>query len=359
MRESHFSKAYAEARRRFKDAAAAAGATLSAHRIDVQCQDELAIDIAIIGADTAPTVVTSSGVHGVEGFLGSAIQHAILDRLREAGSEANIRHVLIHGVNPFGFSRLRRFNEDNVDLNRNFLENADDYKGAPAGYATLNGFLNPESPPSRFEPFKLRALWNIWHHGLQPLKQAIAGGQYQYPRGIFFGGNGPCKSTQIIFENCDRWIGPSDRVVHIDFHSGLGAYGTYKLLLTARADPEAFSWYTKTFGTDCVEPLDAPNATAYKISGVFGDWLQARFGTRKYRFVVAEFGTYGGIRVLGAIRAENRANHYADKNSKIYQSAKTEILECFCPSDTSWRKKVVESGLNIIDQAANALNDSE
>ena len=52
-------------------------------------------------------------------------------------------------------------------------------------------------------------------------------------------------------------------------------------------------------------------------------------------------------------------NHYADKNSKIYQSAKTEILEYFCPSDTSWRKKVVESGLNIIDQAANALNDAE
>ena len=176
MSESHFSETYAEASRRFKDAAAAAGATLSSHRIDAQCQDELAIDIAIIGADTAPTVVTSSGVHGVEGFFGSAIQHAILDRLRKAGSEPNIRHVLIHGVNPFGFSHLRRFNEDNVDLNRNFLENADDYKGAPAGYATLNGFLNPESPPSRFEPFKFRALWNIWRHGLQPLKQAIAGG---------------------------------------------------------------------------------------------------------------------------------------------------------------------------------------
>lgn len=359
MSESHFSETYAEARRRFNGVAAAAGATLSSHRIDAQCREELAIDIAIIGADTAPTVVTSSGVHGVEGFFGSAIQHAILDRLRQTGSEPNIRHVLIHGVNPFGFSRLRRFNEDNVDLNRNFLENADGYKGAPAGYATLNGFLNPESPPSRFEPFKLRALWNIWRHGLQPLKQAIAGGQYQYPRGIFFGGNGPCKSTQIVFENCDRWIGPSDRVVHIDFHSGLGAYGAYKLLLTERADPEAFSWYTKTFGTDYVEPLEAPNATAYKISGVFGEWLQAHFGTRKYRFVVAEFGTYGGIRVLGAIRGENRAHHYGVEDSKIYQSAKAELLECFCPSDTSWRKKVVESGLKIIDQATHALNGVE
>lgn len=359
MSESHFSTTYAEARRRFKDAAAAAGATISSHRIAAQCQDELAIDVAIVGVETAPTVVTSSGVHGVEGFFGSAVQHALLDQLRQTSSEFNIRHVLIHGVNPFGFSCLRRFNEDNVDLNRNFLANEDGFKGVPDGYARLNGFLNPESPPSRFEPFKLKAIWNICRHGLQPLRQAVAGGQYEYPRGIFFGGHAPCKSTQIVYENCDSWIGQSDQIVHIDFHTGLGAFGAYKLLLTEGADSAAYPWYTDAFGTDCVEPLDAPNATAYRVSGIFGEWLQKHFATREYRFVAAEFGTYGVIRVLGAIRAENRAHHYGIENSVIYQSAKAELLECFCPSDTSWRKQVVESGLKIIAQATQALQIAE
>ena len=220
LSETHFSNTFAEARQRFNDAAKAVGATICSHSIDVECEGELAIDVATIGADDAPTVVTSSGVHGVEGFFGSAVQHAILVRLRQARAESNIRHVLIHGVNPFGFSRIRRFNEENVDLNRNFLTNDGDFSGAPDGYASLNGFLNPESLPSRFEPVKLKAIWNIWRHGLQTLKQSVAGGQYEYPRGLFFGGHGPCKSTQIVCANCDDWIGPAKKIVHIDFHSG-------------------------------------------------------------------------------------------------------------------------------------------
>jgi hypothetical protein len=356
LSESHFSRSYSEARRRFRDAAAAVGATISSHQFDAENKDELAIDVATLGADNAPTVVTSSGIHGVEGFFGSAVQYAILERLSQGNSEPNIRHVLIHGVNPFGFSRLRRFNEENVDLNRNFLANDGDYKGAPAGYARLNGFLNPESPPSRIEPFKLKAIWNIWRHGRQAIKQSVAGGQYEYPRGIFFGGNGPCKSTQIVYDNCESWIGQSDRIVHIDFHSGLGRFGTYKLLLVEGADSENFSWYTDAFGADWVEPVDTPDATAYKVSGVFGEWMRNHFGSREYRFLAAEFGTYDVVRVFGAIRAENRAHHYDSETSAHYKSAKAELLECFCPSDASWRKQVIESSLHIIDQATQALS---
>ncbi len=356
MSKSHFSKTYAEARRRFKDAAAAVGATVSSYPIDAECQDELAIDVATLGADNSPTVVTSSGLHGVEGFFGSAVQHALLDRLSQASTAPNIRYVLIHGVNPFGFSRLRRFNEDNVDLNRNFLLNDSDYKGAPDGYDSLNSFLNPESPPSRFEPFKLKAIWNIWQNGLQALKQSVAGGQYKYPRGLFFGGYGPGKSTQIVYENCNSWIGLSEKLVHIDFHSGLGSFGTYKLLLSEGAGSENCSWYTDAFGIDSVEPLETPEGTAYKVSGLFGEWMQKHFESREYRFVGAEFGTYNVIRVLGAIRAENRAHHYDSENSAVYQSAKAELLECFCPNNVSWRNQVIESGLKIIAQGAQALS---
>ena len=356
MSESHFSKTYTEARRRFIDAATAAGATLKSYRIDTQSQEDLTIDVAIIGPDTAPTVVTSSGVHGVEGFFGSATQHALLDNLRQAKSQNHIRHVLIHGVNPFGFSHFRRANEDNIDLNRNFIPKGNKYEGAPDGYKRLNHILNPTSPPSRLESFKLRALWMICRHGLQPLKQAIAGGQYKYPRGIFFGGHGPSKSHQVICENCEDWMGSSNKIVHIDFHTGLGAFGTYKLLLTEFEKPEAFPWYTNAFGSDCVEPPDIPDPTAYRVSGMFGGLLQQHFADREYRFLLAEFGTYGVIRVLKAIRAENRAYHYGVENSTTYQSAKKEFLECFCPNDVLWRRQVVASGLKVIAQATHAIS---
>ncbi|MDH3693286.1 MAG: M14 family metallopeptidase, partial [Gammaproteobacteria bacterium] len=343
MTEHHFSKTFAESRRRFKDSAESTGADISSYSIDADCEEELAIDVATVGADDLPTVVTTSGVHGVEGFFGSAVQHALLERLIERATEQHIRHVLIHAVNPFGFSQLRRVNEDNVDLNRNFRENTGSYNGAPDGYANLNKFLNPESPPSRIEPFKLKAMWNIWRQGLQALKQSVAGGQYEYPRGLFFGGHSPCQSTQIICENCDAWIGSAEKVIHIDFHTGLGSFGTYKLLVAEREGSGNIAWYTDIFGADSVEPLDESASTAYKISGLFGNWMQKHFASRDYRFVGAEFGTYDAIRVLGALRAENRAHHYGDENSEIYKSAKAELLECFYPSDASWRKQTIES----------------
>ncbi len=336
--------------------AATVGADVHSYPVEAESRDELGVDVAVLGESDAPAVVVSSGVHGVEGFFGSAVQLALLDRLSQANTRPSVQFVLIHGINPFGFSRLRRFNEDNVDLNRNFLASPDDYRGAPDGYAGLDGFLNPKSRPSRTEPFRLKALWNIYRMGLEALKEAVAGGQYEYPRGLFFGGEGPCASTKIVQDNCDVWLGASERAVHIDLHTGLGASGTYKLLLTEPSDSEDYSWYVDAFGADCVEPHADPDGTAYTVSGLFGEWMQSHFSEREYRFAVAELGTYGVIRVLGAIRAENRAHHYAAEDTAVYRWAKRELLECFCPGDSSWRHQVVASSLGIIDQGTRALS---
>ena len=72
LSETHFSNTFAEARQRFNDAAKAVGATICSHSIDMECEGELAIDVASIGADDAPTVVTSSGVHGTVKQSGSS-----------------------------------------------------------------------------------------------------------------------------------------------------------------------------------------------------------------------------------------------------------------------------------------------
>lgn len=357
MEESHFSTSYHEARRRFRDAAESAGATLRDYHVPHDVEGDLTIDVATVGGDAEPTIVTSSGVHGVEGFMGSAIQLALLQRLAKQPPRG-IRHLLIHAVNPYGFAVLRRFNEDNVDLNRNFLEDPADYRGSPDGYTKLNHFLNPQSPPSRLEPFKWKAIYYIGRFGLQALKQSVAGGQYEYPKGIFFGGDGPSASTRIVFENCDSWIAAAERIVHVDFHSGLGRFGSYRLLLAELDGTEEAPWYADAFGIQHVEAkrIGDADSTAYRTTGPFGAWLQQHFAPREYRFVTAEYGTYDPIRVLGAIRAENRAHHYsANDNSSIRQHTKTELLECFCPKSPAWRRQVVQSGLGIVRQSEQAL----
>lgn len=355
MSANYFAATYVEARGKFRAAAEAIPADLFSYPVAAAHCEDLTIDVAVLGPSDGPAVVISSGVHGVEGFLGSAVQVALLTQLKATGLPGDFRYVLIHGVNPYGFSQLRRFNEENIDLNRNFLLDADAYRGSPAGYAKLDRILNPTTPPSKFDPFRLTAFGGILRYGMQALKQAIAGGQYEYPRGIFFGGRGPAESTRVIAAHCAEWIADAARIVHLDFHTGLGPFATYKLLLDHPSDAAADSWYARAFGREAIDAPSSANPTAYATSGGFGEWLQHHFASREYRFMTAEFGTHSVIRVLGAIRAENRAHHYGSRGEQTYWAAKAELLECFCPRDQVWRDKVMHSSEHIIAQAATAL----
>lgn len=351
MRFNPFSKTYEEARQRFRDAASAIGAQLLSYPVDVDASEDISIDVAICGQmDADSAVVVSSGCHGVEGYFGSAIQLAWLKNVASYGTALDRRCVLIHSINPYGFKHLRRVNEDNVDLNRNFLGAPDQYQGSPEGYHRLDRFLNPRSAPSNFEAFRLKALWHICRVGLPALKSAIAGGQYDYPTGLFFGGKGPSRSTRILQNHFESWIGPSRKIVHIDLHSGLGKYGRYQMLLTDPIGSATYHWFSTTFGEKQVQTTEKPGGVAYPVSGILGQWLRARLAPRDVRSAVAEFGTYDAIRVLGAIRAENRAHFYGIAGSNTVQSAKTELLECFCPADERWGKQVIASGLQIIEK---------
>ena len=349
-----FSPSYEVARHRFRAAATAAGALVEQHQVDIgEGGTDLTIDVATVGSRTPRwTVIVTSGVHGVEGFFGSAVQLAWLShQTADNPPPVDGAVVLIHAVNPYGFARLRRTNEHNIDLNRNFLDSTDAYAGAPDGYQTLDAFLNPASPPHRLEPFRLKALWYIRRYGLPALKRAIAAGQYQFPRGLFFGGHGPASSTRIMRHHLAGWIGGAARAVHVDLHSGLGAHGRYRLLLEESAHSPNVEWYRDTFGSEVVEPRAPGGGTAYVATGTVGGWAVKHIGETRYRFVCAEVGTYPILRVLGSLRAENRAHFFDRPDSRAHQRSKAELLECFCPRSDRWRKLVVEQGLAIIDRA--------
>lgn len=350
-----FSVDYHSARRRFRDNATSAGAILHSYPVDAGSPADLTMDVALLGPSEAPALVVSSGIHGVEGFFGSAVQLALLDQLREPQHRQELRYVLIHALNPFGFAALRRVNEENVDLNRNFVAADEQYAGSPAGYALLDRFLNPASPPGRWDLFHLQACWHLLRRGRDAVKQAVAGGQYDFPRGLFFGGRAPCQSTRIVQQNCATWLAEAQTVMHLDLHTGLGPFGGYKLLLIDAPDSDDFSWYQQTFGAETVESIRVAGGTAYRATGLLGHWLQSHFPARRYRFATAEFGTYGVLPVLKAMRAENRAHHYAPPKSPLRSAARTDLLECFCPTAPGWRRQVVKAGLLIAGQAMAGL----
>ena len=83
-----YSPNYAAARRRFRDLAANANARLEQYPIKIEGREHgsLTIDVGIIGCDDPSwSVVLSSGIHGIEGFFGSAIQCAWLTQVAASG----------------------------------------------------------------------------------------------------------------------------------------------------------------------------------------------------------------------------------------------------------------------------------
>src|SRR5438105_731856 len=176
--DKFFSPDYFTARNRFREAAVRAGARMETLPIDAKgpAGENLGIDIAWFGPENPRgALLHSSGLHGVEGFAGSAIQLQLLNELPNAPADTAL--IVVHILNPYGMAWLRRTNENNVDLNRNFLGDGK-YTGASPAYGTLNSFLNPETPPST-DFFTLRAAWLVLRYGMPALKVAVLSGQYE------------------------------------------------------------------------------------------------------------------------------------------------------------------------------------
>jgi hypothetical protein len=145
--------------------------------------ETLAMDVALDGAlDARRLLVVSSGCHGVEGFCGSGIQNALLADAawRETALEAGVAVLYIHALNPYGFSWWRRVTQENVDLNRNFLDFSKPLPANPA-YDEIAGLLVPSTwPPSAEVREHLVQL--ISQRGMPALQAAVSGGQYDIPK---------------------------------------------------------------------------------------------------------------------------------------------------------------------------------
>ena len=354
---SAFSPNYSAARARFRAGAHAADARLEEHPIGQVGPDgeDLTIDVAILG-NPEPTraVVVSSGLHGVEGFFGSAVQAALLeDVLGGWHPPDDGALILLHALNPYGFAWLRRVNESNVDLNRNVLLDDEPYTGAPDGYAELDDLLNPQSPPSLASraTFLPRAVFNIARHGMPAMKNAVAGGQYTYPKGLFFGGAALERTGQILDAELPRWVGQAKRVVHIDFHTGLGARGEYKLFVDHPWGSEGVNALSAAFGADRVEPWEPKQGTSYAIRGGLGTWCKARLPHVDYDVLAAEFGTVHVLRVIAALHNENRATQWGGPDHPTLQGTREGLRDTFAPPERAWRDAVIPRGLGIVQQA--------
>jgi hypothetical protein len=96
-----FCRTYVEARAAFREAATGVGSALHDYHVRVpNYQGALTIDVACFGHPQPKwSLVISSGLHGVEGFFGSAVQLSYLRAARDGiGNALRGRYVFIHAL---------------------------------------------------------------------------------------------------------------------------------------------------------------------------------------------------------------------------------------------------------------------
>lgn len=350
----YFSADYAAARQGFLEAARVAGADVASFENPNPGQGvgQLFTDVALLGpVDAENLLVLMSGTHGVEGFGGSGVQVGLLCEGIAERLEPNIRLVMIHALNPCGFANLRRFNEDNVDLNRNFIDHSGSYPENKE-YDQLADVIAPRSLslPANVSAM-LQILWYRLWHGSAKLQQAVTHGQYSHPQGLFYGGRFATWSNRILHEIAERYLARASRVVVIDFHTGLGPYGYGEVILNDQENDPAYQRAVAWWGEKRVKSTVSGESVSAHLSGTVKQAFARMLPDAEVTAVGLEFGTLTPMAVFKAIRAENWLHHHGGAGHPDAAKIKQQLLRAFYPDDDNWKRKVWEQGRLVVDQA--------
>lgn len=341
----YFSPDYQTARKRFEAGSHRTGARFIRLPLDVFAPDgiRLSIDIAWLGNPEPRRVLLHvCGIHGVEGFCGSAIQLRLLESPPALAQEDAL--ILVHPLNPYGMAWLRRYNESNVDMNRNVLKSDDAYRGVSETYRELYPLLNP-SALSSLDLFYCHAVPEIWKRGFQTVKESLVQGQYEFPQGLFFGGDKLTQGMSVYRDWLNRNLSSTRDFFVIDVHSGLGQFGEELLFVERRTS--SFELLRERLGdSELIE--DKNRSVGYSIRGGHDELFDCLEFTPRVNFVVQEFGTYHPLRVLKALRDENVFHHHSGRSSDTFHPVKQRLRKMFCPESLRWRCEVLAKGTRLV-----------
>lgn len=330
------STSYVDARAAFLDAAVSADARLTStpHPLTGLDGEELFVDVAEVGPEAgANVIVVVSGTHGVEGYLGSALQRQhleTLDRDRESGPTI----VFVHALNPYGFSWVRRVNEDNVDLNRNFIDWSQPLP-PNADYATYADAL---VPPTWSEDDQQQSLVTLMAAlealGLERFQQIVSGGQFAHPDGIFYGGSGPTWSNRWLREFLANRLADVERAAIIDLHTGLGPWGHGELISSEAPDTAAYRRQTEWWN-EVTSLLDGSSVSAE----LTGDWMGAVGASLpdvELTGVAIEYGTVDPVTVMQSLRADAVLHASGDPMASEAGAIRQQVRAAFLDDDPAW-----------------------
>jgi hypothetical protein len=260
--------------------------------------------------------------------------------------------LLSHVLNPHGMAHLRRVNEDNVDLNRNFGDHDRPYPANP-GYAELHDHLLAADPDNPAHAAALAAYAE--KHGERGLHQAMAGGQHSHPDGLFYGGKAPTWSNRVLRALAERHLANAHRFCFIDVHTGLGPLGYGEPSYVGRETEEGFAEALDWFGPD-VTWLQRGGGQSTPLNGHIGlpfmPWHERGITGP---VIGLEFGTLPSPEVRAALRAEHALHRHGGTPEQA-AAIKARLRDVFYVDTPAWKEQVVARTEEMVAGACRALS---
>jgi hypothetical protein len=355
---AHFSQSYAQARAKFLAALEVAGLDVESHAHPMLGRDGelLAMDVALDGAKSARSLlIISSACHGVEGFCGSGIQVGLLHDAswRAAVRASGVAVLYIHALNPYGFSWWRRTTQENVDLNRNFHDFSQPLPANPR-YDDIAHLLVPHAWPPAPE-VRAGIAEFIAKHGERGFQEAVSGGQYEHPEGLFFGGRNPTWSHVTLRHVLQQHARQCARVGWIDLHTGLGPSGVAELISACRNEDSAALQRARQWWGAGVTSLADGSSISAPLVGLMWQVAYEECAQAEYTGMAMEYGTIPMLDVMHALRADQWLENHPETDASIARAIKQQVRDAFYTDTEVWKQQVLSQAQTAARQALRGL----
>ncbi|MCA0243376.1 MAG: M14 family metallopeptidase [Proteobacteria bacterium] len=350
---------YVSAREKFRAAAQASGAALSAYALTRhQGPGGVALytDVARFGRAGAPRrLLVVSGTHGLEGYTGSAAQIAWIASGAASRLTDDTAVVMVHAINPWGFAHHSRTTENNVDLNRNFVDHAAPHPANPA-YAELHGpLLDDDWSTASLDRAQQAMDGYAQRHGADALFDALARGQYTHPSGLNYGGTHREWSNLTMEAIAREHLAGAERIGFIDWHTGVGEYGQPFFLCFSEEGSELQDQAVRWWGRDAIVGQRPHGRARPGYHGLLFYGVQAFVPGIPVCGAVVEFGTRGW-HMRRILRLDLWLKFKAGPASPRNTMLRADLLDAFCPVDQVWRDSTIAHALRITTQAVDGLH---
>jgi Protein of unknown function (DUF2817) len=296
----------------------------------------------------------TTGEHGIEGYAGAAVIQLFVENYLDQIDASKTGICLIHAINPWGMRHFRRVTENNVDLNRNYFYDENSVRrDVNKNYAKESDLFLPDGKISdlKEEKHKLYAqlIKGLAKEGYAGLKKAKGMGQFEFERGVYYGGSTAEESAVFLKSIQEKLLGTYPSVIHMDWHTALGPTNEITMVISEHDGRSV---------DELKEAYQLKNVEKYTPEKVKGDSTNHFYKLKEEAYpetyllsALFEFGTFGTdkqaeLREFMTIILENHLYHEGAESVDDIQWILGEFEAMFYPNDLEWKKSVLNEARN-------------